>query len=104
MSHSRLLFAALVTLSFAAAAAGFRTVSPPDEAVQLASGKLLVAGGSKKVEVFDPACGTFLVAAGELSEPWHFMTETKLGNGSVLMTGGYANNDQSTSQAWIYRP
>ncbi|MFZ0417734.1 MAG: kelch repeat-containing protein [Candidatus Sulfotelmatobacter sp.] len=76
----------------------------PDEAVRLASGKLLIAGGSKRVEVFDPAGGKFLVAAGELSEPWHFMTETKLGNGSVLMTGGYANNDQATSQAWIYRP
>jgi hypothetical protein len=76
----------------------------PDEAVQLASGKLLIAGGSKQVEVFDPASGRFLVAAGELSEPWHFMTETKLGNGSVLMTGGYASNDQATSQAWIYRP
>jgi hypothetical protein len=76
----------------------------PDEAVQLASGKLLIAGGSKEVEVFDPASGKFLVAAGQLSEPWHFMSETKLRDGSVLLGGGYSNNDQATAQAWIYRP
>ena len=76
----------------------------PDEAVQLFSGKLLIAGGSKDVEVFDPASGKFLVAAGQMSEPWHFMTETKLRDGSVLLAGGYANNDQATSQVWIYRP
>lgn len=76
----------------------------PDEAVQLPSGRLLIAGGSKDVEVFDPVSGKFLVAAGQLSQPWHFITETKLRDGSVLMAGGYANNDQATAQAWIYRP
>jgi hypothetical protein len=76
----------------------------PDEAVQLASGRLLIAGGSKKVEIFDPASGNFLVAAGEMSEPWHFISETRLRDGSVLMTGGYPNSDQATAQAWIYRP
>jgi hypothetical protein len=54
----------------------------PDEAVQLASGKLLIAGGSKDVEVFDPASGKFVVALGQLDQPWYFMTETKLSDGS----------------------
>ena len=76
----------------------------PDEAAQLPSGKLLIAGGSREVEVFDPASGTFLVAAGQMSEPWHFMTETKLRDGSVLLAGGYPNNAEATAQAWIYRP
>jgi hypothetical protein len=76
----------------------------PDEAVQLPSGKLLIAGGSKEVEVFDPANGRFLVAAGQLNEPWHFMTETKLRDGSVLLAGGYPNNAGATAQTWIYRP
>jgi hypothetical protein len=76
----------------------------PDEAVLLPSGKLLIAGGSREVEVFDPASGKFLEAAGQMSEPWHFMSETKLRDGSVLLAGGYANNDQATAQAWIYRP
>lgn len=76
----------------------------PDGAVQLASGKLLIAGGSREVEVYDPASGKFLVAAGQMNEPWHFMTETKLRDAGVLLAGGYANNDQATAQAWIYRP
>jgi len=76
----------------------------PDEAVPLPSGKLLIAGGSKEVEVFDPANGKFLVAAGQMSSPWHFLSETKLRDGSVLLAGGYANDPEATSQTWIYRP
>lgn len=76
----------------------------PDEAVQLASGRLLIAGGSKDVEVFDPVTGKFLVASGQLSDSWHYLSETKLADGSVLLAGGYPNNDRGSSQAWIYRP
>jgi WD40 repeat protein len=76
----------------------------PDEAVQLPSGRLLIAGGSKEVEVFDPATGKFLVAEGRLNEPWHFMSETRLRDGSVLLAGGYPNGDAATAQAWIFRP
>jgi hypothetical protein len=32
------------------------------------------------------------------------MIEARLKNREVLLTGGYANNDQATSQTWIYRP
>lgn len=76
----------------------------PEEAVALASGKVLIAGGSKTVEVFDPATSRFAVASGEISGPWHFMTETKLADGTILLAGGYANNDQATAQTWIYKP
>jgi hypothetical protein len=76
----------------------------PDEAVQLASGRLLIAGGSKAVEVFDPASGKFLVVPGEMNDKWHYLSETKLRDGSVLLAGGYPNSDQATAQAWIYRP
>lgn len=76
----------------------------PDEAVQLPSGRLLIAGGSREVEVFDPASGKFLVAAGQMNDKWHYLSETKLRDGSVLLAGGYANDDHATAQAWIYRP
>lgn len=76
----------------------------PDEAVELASGKLLIAGGSKDVEVFDPIAGKFLVAAGQMNDACHYMTETKLKDGRVLLAGGYPNDDQATAQTWIYRP
>jgi len=76
----------------------------PDEAVQLSPGKLLIAGGSREVEVFDPASGKFLVAAGEMADARHYMSETRLKDGSVLVAGGYPNSDQATTQAWIYKP
>jgi len=75
----------------------------PDEAAQLASGKLLVAGGSKQAEIFDPADGKFAQVAGRMNDGWHYMSETKLRDGSVLLAGGYPNNDQTTNQTWIYR-
>jgi len=76
----------------------------PEEAVSVEAGRLLVAGGSKQVEVFDPAAGKFSAARGEISDRWHFMTETRLRDGSVLLAGGYANDDRATSQTWVYRP
>ena len=76
----------------------------PSDAVRLESGRLLIAGGSKHTEVFDPSSAKFLVAAGEMTDARHFMTETKLRDGRVLLAGGYPDSDQATSQAWIYRP
>ena len=75
----------------------------PEQAAQLASGELLIAGGSKQSEVFDPQSGRFLPVAGQLSDAWHFMTETRLKDGRVLLAGGYANNDKATAETWVYR-
>jgi len=90
----------------------FTTTSPlndsrfklPDEAVHLPSGRLLIAGGSKQAEVFDPVTGKFISVAGQMSDKWHYMSETRLKDGSVLLAGGYPNSDQTTNQTWIYRP
>jgi len=48
--------------------------------------------------------GTFLVVAGRMNEGWHFMSQTRLNHGTVLLAGGYSNNDQGTTLTWIYRP
>jgi WD40 repeat protein len=76
----------------------------PDEAAQLATGQLLISGGSRKVELYDPKSGKFVVASGQMNDAWHFMSETRLNDGRVLLAGGYPNNDQGTAQTWIYRP
>jgi len=76
----------------------------PDEAVQLMSGKLLIAGGSKESEIFDPATGKFDVVVGQMNDNWHYLSETKLRDGTVLLAGGYPNSDAATAQTWIYRP
>ena len=76
----------------------------PEESVQLPTGRILVAGGSKRVEIYDANAKSFLLAAGQMSDDWHFMTATLLKDGTALLTGGYANNDLGTNQTWIYRP
>jgi hypothetical protein len=76
----------------------------PEHSVQLATGEILVAGGSKRVEIYDGQAKSFLFAAGQMSGDWHFMTATLLKDGTALLTGGYANNDVATKETWIYRP
>lgn len=76
----------------------------PAEAARLSSGALLIAGGSRKVELFDPATDNFRLVSGEVPDARHFMTETRLNDGSVLLAGGYPENDQATAQTWLYHP
>ncbi|HYA25616.1 MAG TPA: kelch repeat-containing protein, partial [Terriglobales bacterium] len=76
----------------------------PELAVQLSSGQLLIAGGSQELELYDPASNKFLLASGQMNDARHFLTETKLRDGSVLLAGGYPDNDQATAETWIYRP
>jgi N-acetylneuraminic acid mutarotase len=72
-------------------------------AVLLSDGKVLVAGGASRAEVFDPARNTFSYAAGNLETPRLFATATRLRNGQVLITGGYHGNSVVSANAWIYR-
>lgn len=77
---------------------------PPNEAVQLVAGRLLIAGGDSHAEIYDPTSRKFVIPQGEIGKPWHFMTETRLQDGRVLLAGGYANDPEATAQTWIYRP
>ncbi len=76
----------------------------PDEAVPLPSGRLMIAGGSREVEVFDPASGKFLVVPDRMPDERHFMSATRLKDGAALLAGGYYNDDLATAQTWLYRP
>ncbi len=76
----------------------------PETAVQVGAGELLIAGGNKQVEIYDSHAGKFLVASGQLSDDWHFLSETRLKDGRVLLAGGYANDDKATAQTWIFQP
>jgi hypothetical protein len=75
----------------------------PESSVLLKSGELIVAGGSRDVEVFDSTSGRFRIATGQMRDSRHFMSETKLPDGSVLLAGGYPNNDAATAETWIFR-
>ncbi|HCX29835.1 MAG TPA: hypothetical protein DHU55_08730 [Blastocatellia bacterium] len=71
--------------------------------VLLNNGKVLIAGGANRAEVFDPANNTFSFANGNMGTMRLFATATLLGNGQVLITGGYDDSQAVRANAWIYR-
>jgi WD40 repeat protein len=72
-----------------------------DALAPLPDGKILVAGGNKKLEVYDPVKDTF-IEMGTLPDNFYYTTATPLLNGSVLIAGGYNDEIKATSLAWIY--
>jgi hypothetical protein len=76
----------------------------PDEAVRLRSGQLLIAGGNRQAELYDARTGKFSVVGGDTGDARHYMSETLLSDGRVLLAGGYAYNPEATAQTWIYKP
>ncbi|MFZ1701075.1 MAG: kelch repeat-containing protein [Pyrinomonadaceae bacterium] len=72
--------------------------------VKLKDGKILIAGGSDQAEVFDPATNTFALTRGLMGTNRLFATATVLGNGQVLIAGGYHSGSNNVSDgAWIFR-
>jgi len=71
--------------------------------ILLKNGKVLIAGGSTRAEVFDPATNAFSIAGGDMVTPRLFATATLLKNGQVLITGGYSDDVVVSGNAWIYR-
>jgi hypothetical protein len=77
----------------------------PYAVVPLSTGRVLVAGGAERPEVFDPIKQTFLPARGVVLDGYSFSTATLLANGDVLIVGGYARpSAPAVNHAWIYRP
>ena len=71
--------------------------------ILLKNGMVLIAGGSNRAEIFDPATNTFSFAGGDMGTPRLFATATLLKNGQVLITGGYSDGNVVSANAWIYR-
>lgn len=69
----------------------------------LSSGRVLVAGGSNRAEVFDPIKGSSNPVNGSFGTKRLFSTATRLRTGEVLIAGGYDENLRIGRQAWIYR-
>ncbi len=71
--------------------------------VKLNDGKILIAGGSDRAEIFDPAANAFVSVNGEMGSNRLFSTATLLDNGQVLIAGGYHSGSNNVSNgAWIF--
>jgi len=72
-------------------------------AILLQNGKVLIAGGANRAEVFDPTTNSFSFAHGDMETKRLFATATLLKDGQVLITGGYHDGNMVSANAWIYR-
>jgi hypothetical protein len=72
-------------------------------AVLLNNGKVLIAGGADRAEIFDPGANRFSYVAGNMGTPRFFATATLLKNGQVLITGGYSDGNVVSANAWIFQ-
>lgn len=72
-------------------------------AILLKNGKVLIAGGAHRAEVFDPATNSFSLTGGDMGTKRLFATATLLRDGQVLITGGYTDGNIVSANAWMYR-
>lgn len=72
--------------------------------VLLPDGRVLVAGGAAVPEVFDPLANAFTSIDGSFGRAPYFATATLVGDGSVLLAGGYSDRGPASDGAWLIRP
>jgi N-acetylneuraminic acid mutarotase len=74
-----------------------------DAVVALKDGKILVAGGGDRVELYDPTANTFKFVSGKVDAARFFSVATVLRDGRVFITGGYDDRIQASASAWMYK-
>lgn len=74
--------------------------------VALNDGRVLLAGGAERPEIFDPERKVFTTVNGDALEGYLFSTATLLRDGRVLLVDGYGNHpaEGAVNQALIWRP
>lgn len=72
----------------------------------LGDGQVLVGGGADQPELYDPEANSFVPVTGPKLGGFYFSTTTALGNGSVLLVGGYGSRPMAGAfrRAWLWKP
>jgi hypothetical protein len=76
----------------------------PNAVAIAANGKVIVAGGGRRVEVYDYDANRFTVSGGSVEDEWFYATVTPLLDGRFFIAGGYNDSLSPTNQTWIYQP
>ena len=71
--------------------------------VVLENGKVLIAGGATRAELFDPVTNRFQAIGGHFPTKKLFATATLLSDGRVLIAGGYTDGNVVSEGAWVYQ-
>jgi hypothetical protein len=70
----------------------------------VAGGRVLIAGGAARAEVFEPTSGRFLLVEGPPRLAGQFSAVAPLPNGGALISGGYGNGGGPRAAMWRYQP
>jgi hypothetical protein len=70
--------------------------------VMLADGRLLLAGGAPRVELYDPSTGRSTLVGSSSQLAGQFSAAALLPRGRVLITGGYGLGRGPRADAWVY--
>lgn len=71
--------------------------------VVLEDGRVLLAGGAARPELFDPGAEDFALLPGEMQLAPSFSAVAQLADGSVVITGGYGSDIRPSAGVWIIR-
>jgi hypothetical protein len=65
--------------------------------------KIIVGGGSRRVEVFNYNANRVMVSGRSLEDEWLYAIATPLYDGRVFIAGGYNDSLYPTNQTLIFR-
>jgi hypothetical protein len=84
----------------------FRRFKLIQTAVRLTDGRVLIAGGAERAEIYNPATKKFQPVNGTVGESRYFSSATLLNDGRVLIAGGYGDDPMAGAvpNAWLYQP
>jgi len=70
--------------------------------VRFDDGRVLIAAGARRAELFDPVGNMFREVPGDFGSAHFFATATPLPDGDVIIVGGYDSSIRRSAQVWRY--